>query len=65
MKIRAKIFVAGNYFRTVNMAQCPAVSDTLRLDDERYAIVTEVIWCIDESDLNCQRVNIRTVRDDG
>ena len=41
------------------MANIPRIGDTVRLSGERYAKVTEVIWCLDEDRFDEQRVNIR------
>jgi len=44
------------------MAHIPRVGETMRFSDEKYGIVTEVIWCMDEEGYrnpNIQRVNIR------
>lgn len=41
------------------MEHIPRVGDTMRFNGERYAKVTEVIWCMDEPSPEGQRVNIR------
>lgn len=41
------------------MANIPRTGDTVRFYGERYAKVTEVIWCLDEESYEEQRVNIR------
>ena len=47
------------------MEHLPRNGDTMRLTGERYAKVTEVIWCMDEQDdtpsFEGQRVNLRMV----
>jgi hypothetical protein len=47
--------------RVINgrMAHLPRVGETVRLAGDSYGIVTEVIWCMDESTQEGQRVNIR------
>ena len=37
----------------------PRNGDTVRLDEDRYAIVTEVVWCMDEPSHEGQRINLR------
>lgn len=41
------------------MEHIPRVGDTMRFSGERYAKVTEVVWCMDEPSTEGQRVNIR------
>jgi hypothetical protein len=50
-----------NNKRVINwrMEHLPRLGDTLRFAGEKYGTVTEVIWCIDESDKEGQRVNLR------
>lgn len=43
------------------MEHLPRVGDTMRLTEERYGKVTEVIWCMDEPSIEGQRVNLRIV----
>lgn len=47
--------------RVINwrMPHLPRVGDTMRFSDEHYGTVTEVIWCMDESIEEGQRVNLR------
>lgn len=47
--------------RVINrqMEHIPNVGDTMRFDKEQYATVTEVVWCMDESSVEGQRINIR------
>lgn len=45
-----------------HLPHIPNVGDTVRLNQDTYATVTEVIWCLDEpidQDMKAQRVNIR------
>lgn len=42
------------------MAHLPRTGDTVRFAGEKYAKVTEVIWCMDEDERAGQRVNVRT-----
>lgn len=41
------------------MNEIPNVGDTMRFSGDRYATVTEIIWCMDEPISAGQRVNIR------
>lgn len=41
------------------MDHLPRTGDTMRFTDDKYAQVTEVIWCMDEYSDGGQRVNIR------
>lgn len=45
----------------------PRLGDTMRFAGERYGIVTEVIWCMDEDDQGYpdtwQRINLRIETD--
>ena len=47
--------------RVINwrMQDLPRTGDTVRFADEKYAKVTEVIWCMDEKSDEGQRVNVR------
>lgn len=47
--------------RVINwrMQHLPRTGDTVRFADEKYAKVTEVIWCMDEKSDEGQRVNVR------
>lgn len=48
--------------RVINwrMEHIPRVGETMRFAGEKYATVTEVVWCMDEDCNEGQRVNIRT-----
>ena len=39
----------------------PRVGDTVRFGADRFAVVTEVVWCFDEASTEGQRANIRCV----
>ena len=43
------------------IAHLPRNGDTVRLDEDRYVTVTEVIWCLDESRGHgeAMRINLR------
>ena len=41
------------------MEHLPRTGDTVRFAGEKYAKVTEVIWCMDEESHDGQRVNVR------
>lgn len=56
--IKVHGFLDGKKIIDWRMHNIPRTGDTVRLVDERYAKVTEVIWCYDEDDTG-QRVNIR------
>lgn len=47
--------------RVINrrMEHLPRTGDTVRFAGEKYAKVTEVIWCMDEESIEGQRVNVR------
>ena len=45
------------------MEHLPRNGDTMRFSGERYAKVTEVIWCMDENTSAGQRVNLRMKTD--
>lgn len=47
--------------RVINwrMEHLPRTGDTVRFSGEKYAKVTEVIWCMDEDGKEGQRVNVR------
>ena len=47
------------------MAHLPRLGDTVRLAGERYAKITEVVWCLDEPNDEGQRVNLRMATDAG
>lgn len=58
--ISAHVYIGEKQHRYF-MAHAPRVGDTLRLSDEVFLRVTEVIWCLDEStSTEVSRVNIRT-----
>jgi hypothetical protein len=60
--IYVHVFLDGNQVGRRRMLQCPRHGDTVRLggaDNEKYAKVTEVIWCLDEESPMGQRVNLR------
>ncbi len=58
-------FLDGKMVMKQRMEHLPRNGDTMRLTGERYAKVTEVIWCMDEQDdtpsFEGQRVNLRMV----
>ena len=41
------------------MEHLPRTGETMRFTEEKYGIVTEVVWCMDEPSNEGQRVNIR------
>lgn len=57
------IFVDGKLARVPVLQHCPRLGDTLRLSEKQFVIVTELVWCLDESSSLGQRVNIRTETD--
>lgn len=59
--VYAHIFLDDKITTKLALEHVPRVGDTVRLGGDKYAIVTEVIWCLDELDLRRDRVNIRTV----
>jgi hypothetical protein len=61
--IKAHIYVDDVLRFRGKLQHTPRNGDTLRIEGPKYAKVTEIIWCIDEEDLDSkgQRVNIRAV----
>lgn len=56
----AHIFLDGQLRSTPCLNHVPRTGDTVRLRDDVFAKVTEVIWCLDEASSSpFQRVNIR------
>jgi hypothetical protein len=41
------------------MEHLPRVGETIRFANNKYGIVTEIVWCMDESSRLGQRVNVR------
>lgn len=41
------------------MQHLPRAGDTVRIEADQYAKVTEVIWCLDEPSTEGERVNLR------
>ena len=41
------------------MEHLPRCGDTMRFSEERYGKVKEVIWYMDEPDIDSQRINLR------
>jgi hypothetical protein len=60
--IYAHIFVDGEILTKTTLPECPRNGDTIRFggSTERYAKVTEIIWCLNEQSMHGYRVNIRT-----
>ena len=54
------IFLDNKLMFDIRMAHLPRTGETMRFASKKYGIVTEVIWCMDESTGDWQRVNIRT-----
>ena len=52
-------FLDGKRVINWRMEHIPNVGDTVRFAGEKYAKVTEIIWCLDEQSQEGQRVNIR------
>lgn len=52
-------FLDGKMVINRRMEHIPRIGDTARFSGERYALVTEVVWCMDESSEDGQRVNLR------
>lgn len=53
------IFCDGKMVSRPVLSHLPSCGDTVRLADEKYAKVTEVIWCMDEPCPAGQRINLR------
>lgn len=62
--IKAHIYIDGEFHLAPRLEHCPRNGETLRIDGadgkDRYVVVTEVIWCMNEKSAEGQRVNIRT-----
>jgi hypothetical protein len=58
--IYAHIIEAGTGQMLVRqrIIECPRVGDQIRLTEDRYYAVTQVVWCLDELSDQGQRVNI-------
>lgn len=52
-------FLDGKKVIDWRMEHIPRIGDTVRFSGDRYAKVTEVVWCMDEACHEGQRVNIR------
>ena len=52
-------FLDGKMVINWRMEHLPRTGDTVRFAGEKYAKVTEVIWCMDEDSPLGQRVNVR------
>lgn len=48
----------GRMLAAPRIIECPRVGDQIRLTEERYYAVTQVVWCLDELSDRGQRVNI-------
>ena len=61
--IYAHIYIDGELYTRRPMHACPRVGETVRYGTpDKYAKVTEVIWCInEEAPMGNQRVNLRLV----
>lgn len=64
MTVQAHIFMDGTIYSKVILEHVPRAGDTVRLGEGIYCLVTEVVWCLDESTAPHDRVNIRTVNED-
>lgn len=53
------VFVDGDINSTPVMNNIPRIGDTIRISNDKYCKVTEVIWCFDEKNDIGQRVNLR------
>lgn len=52
-------YIGNKLIINYTMVHLPRKGDTLRLSEDRFATVTEVIWCLDEKSPSWQRVNLR------
>lgn len=60
MTYKAHIFLDGKLVSRSQLQHLPRQGETVRFPGDRYAKVTEVIWCLDEDTSAGQRVNLRT-----
>lgn len=51
-------FLDGKQVVDLAMHGVPRVGDTVRLAGEKYVKVTGVVWCLDENNIEGDRVNI-------
>ena len=56
---KAHGFVDGEISLNRRIEHLPRLGDTIRLSEDSYGKVTEVIWCFDEDSDEGQRVNLR------
>lgn len=53
-------FLDGEKIIHNSMEHLPRLGDTMRFRGERFGVVTEVVWCMDEEDsARRQRINLR------
>lgn len=58
--VYAHIFLDNKRYSMRQLAHCPRLGDELRLADDKYVKVVQVVWCLDEESPLGQRVNIGT-----
>ena len=51
----------GKMITKVRMNHAPRVGDEIRVRDDLYMRVEQVVWCLDEEHGNCDRVNIGVI----
>ena len=56
---KVKGFLNGTLVIDWRLAHLPRQGDTVRFCGEKYGIVKEVIWCVDEDSPEGERVNLR------
>ena len=59
MTFRIHGFLNGERILNRHIAHLPRNGDTIRIDEDVYVKVTEVVWCLDEDDSGGARVNLR------
>ncbi len=59
MTFKVHLFFDNKKVIDWRMGNIPRCGDTMRFRGEKYGLVTEVIWCMDEDEREGQRVNIR------
>ncbi len=52
-------YLGGKRVINWRMQPLPRLGDEVRISDDKYGVVKQVVWCMDEDDKEGQRVNLR------
>jgi len=52
-------YLSGKRVINWRMQHLPRLGDEVRISDDKYGVVKQVVWCMDEDDKEGQRVNLR------